>query len=61
MLLILLMAKGVVSVGTQRVDMYYRNDPSEYSLKLQQLNPVLLYQHLLQLIVGFGLGDITSQ
>lgn len=60
MLLILLMAKGVVSVGKQRVDMYYRNDPSEYSLKSQQLKSVLLYQHLLQLIVGFGLGDITS-
>lgn len=54
------MAKGVVSVGKQRVDMYYRNDPSEYSLKSQQLKSVLLYQHLLQLIVGFGLGDITS-
>ena len=60
MLPILIMAKGVVSVGTQRVDMYYRNDPSEYSLKCEQLKPVLLYEYLLQLIVGFGLADITS-
>ena len=59
MLQILLMAKGVVSVGKQRVDMYYRNDPSEYSLKLYHLKPVLLYKHLLQLIVGFGLDEIT--
>ena len=28
------MAEGVASVGRQRVDMYYRNDPSEYSLKV---------------------------
>jgi len=32
MLPFLLMAEGVVSVGRQRVNMYYRNDPSEYSL-----------------------------
>lgn len=56
MLLILLMAEGVVSVGKQRVDMYYRNDPSEYSLKYQQLRPVLLYDYLLQPIVGLSLG-----
>lgn len=61
MLLILLMAEGVVSVGKQRVDMYYRNDPSEYSLKSQPAEASLLYDYLLQSIVGFGLGDKTSQ
>ena len=39
MLPILLMAEGVVSVGKQRVDMYYRNDPSEYSLNQYHLKP----------------------
>ena len=61
MLLILLMAEGVVSVGKQRVDMYYRNDPSEYSLEYPQLRPLLLYDYLLQLIVGLSLGEITLQ
>lgn len=56
MLQVLLMAEGVVSVGKQRVDMYYRNDPSEYSLNSTVLRLLLIYEHLLQSIVGFGLG-----
>ena len=38
MLQIIIMVKGVAFVGERRMDMYYRNDPKEYSLALMNKN-----------------------